>query len=450
MVFDVILASTKEGGIGINGRMAWRCPEELALFREKTKGSTLIVGRRTAQSLPHLAGRRLLVLSTTPNLRTATYKNPTEVFPDFEAALAAALRYGAPIFVIGGAELYNRVLDPEGPYRCRIDHLHHSVMKKDYMCTTSINISHKGFLLEEETQHEDFVHRVYRLGQTCEQQYLDLLDRVLTSGTPREGRNGDTVARFVEHLSFDLREGFPLLTTKKMFWKGIVAELLFFLRGSTDTVELKEQGVRIWNGNTCKEFLASRGLSYREGLMGPMYGYQWRHFGAPYNSETGQPEEKGVDQLSALLKGLVEDPHSRRHVMTSYNPSQTSQRVLAPCHSIVLQFFVDRQYIDVYCYNRSSDLFLGLPFNIASTSLLLHIIGRLTGLEPRRVHLTLGDAHIYKAHVTQVREQLSRTCFSLPTVSVSEELFNLQDLTPEHIVLSDYRSHKSIRAPMIP
>ena len=449
-MFDVILATTKSGGIGLNGRMAWRCSEELKIFRTKTDGGILIVGRKTAQSLPKLENRTILCITNNKTLRTSSYKNRVDAFTSFEDALNHACLSGKKIFVAGGAQLYNLVFTD---YKNRIDRVHISVMNKDYLTDINVQFDQTDFLIEEKYVGDAFTHRVFTPGTTSESQYLNLLKDVQKNGVLRDCRNGETLAKFTEHLKFDLRKGFPLLTTKKMFWKGIVEELLFFIRGDTDSSILEEKGIKIWSGNTSREFLDSNGFVDRKaGVMGPMYGYQFRNFGAEYDEKTAGPVEPGVDQLREVIDQIRDCPHSRRHLMVDYNPAQAKQGVLYPCHSLVLQFFVDREYLDVFCYNRSSDLFLGLPFNIASSSLLLKIIADVTELTPRFLNLTLGDAHIYKEHFDAVAKQVDRTCYALPTMKIEKDLFSVEDiefLKLEDFVLEDYNCHPGIKAQMV-
>jgi thymidylate synthase len=225
-----------------------------------------------------------------------------------------------------------------------------------------------------------------------------------------------------------------------MFLRGVVEELLFFLRGETDTKILEKKGVNIWKPNT----------EDRGGLMGPMYGSQWRHFNAnldDFDVETST-YRGGYDQLQNVLNLIKTDPKSRRILMTTFNPAQADKGVLYPCHSIVNQFYVDGEFLDMTCYNRSSDLFLGLPFNIASSALLLHIIAKLTNYKPRMFHLHLGDCHIYESHTEVVKTQLERIPKSPPKVSIRD--FNsVEELTYEHFTLVDYTSYASIKAEMI-
>jgi thymidylate synthase len=272
-------------------------------------------------------------------------------------------------------------------------------------------------------------------------------------GTIREGRNGTVKSTFIQHLCFDLRNGFPLLTTRKMFFRGIVEELLFFIRGETDSKKLEEKNVNIWKGNTNRTFLNTIGMTSRkEGIMGPMYGFQWRHFNAPYNPDTGKAESKGIDQLEKVIDMIKSDPTSRRILMTDFNPAQVEQGVLYPCHSIIMQFYVEDTYIDCFCFNRSSDLFHGLSFNIASTSLLFLLIASVTKLNARYLHLSLGDSHIYSEHLDAVKEQLTRRPFTLPKLTITKELRNVNDienLTISDFILDNYKFHDTIKVDMV-
>jgi thymidylate synthase len=296
-----------------------------------------------------------------------------------------------------------------------------------------------------------------------ESQYLQILKDVIESGEKRTTRNGVTYSKFFKTISFDLNDGFPLLTTKKMFWKGIVEELLFFIRGDTDTTKLSEKGVKIWEGNTSREFLDKMGFTdYKVGCMGPMYGYQWRHFNKKYNGMEDNDvndngvNDNGIDQLEYVVNEIKTNPYSRRIIMTDFNPAQVNMGVLYPCHSIVIQFYVEGKQDGSNClscsmYQRSSDLFLGEPFNIASTSLLLCIVSQLVGMEPGKVHLVLGDCHVYEQHLEAVREQLSREPYKLcklkmkPFTCIKEvEMATLDDF-----VLEEYTCHPLIRAQMI-
>ena len=209
---------------------------------------------------------------------------------------------------------------------------------------------------------------------------------------------------------------------------------------------MEEKGINIWKGNTSSEFLQKMNLDYEKGIMGPMYGYQWRFFNKPLNESTG-----GVDQLKELIELIKTDPNSRRLIMTDYNPSQVNQGVLYPCHSLMLQFYVKEGSLSVKMYQRSADSFLGLPFNIASTSLLLSIIARLCNLEPEEVTISLGDCHIYESHIDAVMQQLDREPLDLPKLIIPEfkSLEEVELSKFEDYKIIDYSNHGSIKAEMI-
>lgn len=279
-----------------------------------------------------------------------------------------------------------------------------------------------------------------------EQNYLNLLKTILETGSERNDRTGvGTIGIFGTQLRFSLENNkIPLLTTKKMFTKGVIEELLFFLRGDTDTKKLEAKGVNIWKGNTSREFLDKRGLiNYKEGEMGPMYGNQWRNFSA-------DPMIKGIDQLVNAIELIKKDPYSRRIIITAYNPLVSNQCVLDPCH-MFYQFYVNNGELSCQFYCRSSDFFLGSPFNILSYAILTHIIAKLCKLQPSELIFVSGDSHIYNNHIEQVKEQISREPFEFPTIKINKELSSINDienLSFEDFEIIDYKSHTAIKAPM--
>lgn len=309
-------------------------------------------------------------------------------------------------------------------------------------------------------------------GNQEEAHYLDLLRKIKNDGHARQTRNGVVHSLFSAHLSFDLGQSFPLLTTKKMFLRGIFEELKFFMLGKTDSKLLENKGVNIWKGNTSREFLDSVGLHhYPEGQMGPMYGHQWRRFGAPI--VTDEKEETGVDQLQNVIDLLIADRFSRRILMTTYNPAQTDQGVLPPCHGIAIQFGIEgTDRLCCHMYQRSCDTFLGCPFNIASYALLVHIICILvncrlspgeTTLCPGTLTMSFGDYHIYEQHLDAVNIQLERAPKSFPQLRINvngtdrdgkgqKKLTCLDDI--EYLEMSDleligYECCPAIKAPMV-
>lgn len=443
-MFDVILAMTPTGGIGKNGGLPWRSPADLLIFKQKTMNSTLIMGRKTVRTLPKLFGRTIVcVCKETP----------------LNVAIDSAKSTGRKIFIAGGASIYMQVFKH---HMNNIDQIHLTVMRDDFDCDTFIDFDWNKWVIHEKSPDTDinlvgFTHYVLRKNNPLgEVQYLNLLNKVAQTDI-KNGRNGETYSSFGEHLKFDLRLGFPLLTTKKMFFRGIVEELLFFIRGQTDSKILERANVNIWRKNTNREFLNSLGderMSYTDGEIGPMYGYQWRHFNAPfgYPFVSSNTDDAGIDQLKDVIHLIRTNPQSRRILMTNYNPCQAKQGVLYPCHSIILQFYVSGEFLDMFCFNRSSDLFLGLPFNIASSSLLLILIAKVCELTPRFVNISLGDAHIYAVHADQVCEQSKRVPYSLPSLKIHKRIANVKDmeeLSFNDFLLENYQSHPTIVAPMV-
>ena len=285
-----------------------------------------------------------------------------------------------------------------------------------------------------------------------EQQYLDLIKNILDNGTWEEGRNGRTKSIFGNMMRFDLTNGkIPILTTKKTAWKTCLKELLWFIRGETDNKLLQDQGVHIWDGNTTREFLDSRGLSYREGLIGPGYGFQWRNFNASYDAETGSSSEKGIDQLQQIIDALKDPAQrtSRRLVMTAWNPCQLNEMALPPCH-ILCQFNVhDGNKLSCCMTQRSSDFFLGIPFNVASYSLLTHLIAKHCGLEAYEFVHFMGNCHIYENAIDACKLQITREPYPFPTVSIKQVRENISDYIVDDFILENYQSHDAIKVAMV-
>ena len=286
-----------------------------------------------------------------------------------------------------------------------------------------------------------------------EQQYLNLIKNILDNGTWEEGRNGKTKAIFGSSMRFSLKDGkIPILTTKKTAWKTCLKELLWFIRGETDNNILKEQGVHIWDGNSSREFLDSRGLThYREGLIGPGYGFQWRNFNGEYNISTGKAQDGGIDQLQQIIDALKDPAQrtSRRLIMTAWNPCQLNDMALPPCH-IFCQFNVhDGNKLSCAMYQRSNDEACGTSFNIASYSFLTHLIAKHCGLEAYEFVYFKGNCHIYEDHVDGLKLQITREPFPFPTVSIKQIRENINDYQVDDFILENYQSHEAIKVAMV-
>lgn len=289
-----------------------------------------------------------------------------------------------------------------------------------------------------------------------EEQYLNLIREILLKGTWEEGRNGRTKSIFGSMMRFSLQNGqIPILTTKKTAWKTCLKELLWFIRGDTDNKLLQEQGVHIWDGNTSREFLDSRGLNhYREGLIGPGYGFQWRHFNGDYNTSTGDVQDggrRGIDQLRQIICALKDPAQrtSRRLIMTAWNPLQLNEMALPPCH-IMCQFNVhDGNKLSCMMVQRSCDFFLGIPFNIASYSLLTHLLAKHCGLEAYEFIHFMGNCHLYENAIDAAKLQIQREPLAFPTLSIKEVRTNINDYQVEDFILENYQSHEQIKMKMV-
>jgi dihydrofolate reductase/thymidylate synthase len=352
MPFSVILATDQHHCLGVSNRLPWKSPEDMEYFQSTTSyhpfplcqenKNILICGRNTWESFGrrHLPNRKLFVLTRNPAKYESYTTNSLCFFSSFDEAVQTALRdqHVFQVWVIGGRSIY-------------LQAFHHPLCGDIYW--NSITSHHDNEKEKENTIYLHNFHFTPRVSQSLapdvisrigtmkgvEIQYLRLMKEVLLQGETRATRNATTKSLFGRSISWDMADGFPLLTTKKMYWKGIVEELLFFIRGDTQTKKLEEKGVRIWKGNTDRAFLDANGHGdYEEGEMGPMYGYQWRHFGKPLRDPNGG----GIDQLRAFIQDIQVNPTSRRHLLTTYNPAQVHEGVLYPCHSLVIQAYVSQ------------------------------------------------------------------------------------------------------------
>ena len=283
-------------------------------------------------------------------------------------------------------------------------------------------------------------------------QYLDLCRHVLEHGEDRGDRTGTgTRSLFGYQMRMDLREGFPLLTTKKVFFRGLAEELIWIISGNTNIQPLVKKNVKIWNdwpydaykksadyqGEGMEEFIAriadDDAFAAKYGNLGPVYGHQWRDF-------------FGIDQLKDLIRGLREDPFSRRHILCAWNPAQIQEMALPPCHAFI-QFYVsaDRKYLSCQLYQRSADIFLGVPFNIASYALLTHMLAQVCGYEAKDFVHTFGDAHIYQDHISLIEEQLTREPLPLCRLKLNPQIQEIEDFTYADMELEGYVSHPAIK-----
>ena len=259
--------------------------------------------------------------------------------------------------------------------------------------------------------------------------YLDLLRQILDRGVEKADRTGTgTLSLFGHQMRFDLRASFPLMTTKKLHLKSIVHELVWFLSGSTNVAYLRQNGVTIWDE-----------WADAEGELGPVYGHQWRSWPARDGGE--------IDQIARLIEGIRSNPDSRRHIVSAWNPADLDRMALPPCHAL-FQFYVARGELSCQLYQRSADVFLGVPFNIASYALLCAMVAQVTGLRPGEFVHTFGDVHLYLNHLEQAREQLAREPRALPRLELNPAVQSIFDFRFEDVTIHGYEPHPAIRAPI--
>ena len=487
MKLNLIYCKNVLNQIGIDNDLLYHIPNDMKYFKKITsqeyvKGekNIVIMGYNTWKSIPDEykpLDNRINIIITKNHFDEIKEDENTKAFNDFDYCykfLKEEMNNGKMLgekFIIGGAKLYNYIFDN---YLTFIDKIYetlvtHSFNQYHYVNIINNDISELTFniksynmfkLINNKYSDEDkvkvlctneIIHGVHyntyqneKYINTDEKQYLDLMKNILYKNNIKDSRNSKVISSFGEKMVFDLRNGLPLLTTKRMPFKTILRELLWFVRGSTSNKELNDKNVHIWDGNASKEFLESRGLDYEDGELGPVYGFQWRKFGADYNDK----DSKGIDQLQNVIDLIKNEPESRRIILSAWNPCDLDKMALPPCH-VMIQFSVDKGYLDAQMYQRSGDMFLGVPFNIASYSLLMYIIGSITGYTPRYFNHVLGDAHVYINHINAIGEQIQRIPLEFPKLTLKEKITDIDNINEENFVLENYNHYETIKAEMV-
>ena len=461
------------GGIGKDGSMPWYLPADLQYFKEVTTHSkpgtknVCIMGRKTWESIPDkfrpLSNRINVILSTTLDEGELRSKHKSDDIYVFNMGLKEALVALAiidnidKIFVIGGRSLLVEAMNLPNLHHVYVTHIHDI----DFKCDTFVSLDNlndrviynKDDSISKTIIENDITYTFERYARVNyeEQQYLNFIKDIILNGTHKSNRTGiDTISIFGYQMRYSLRNGkLPLLTTKRVFWKGIVEELMWFIKGSTNELTLREKGVKIWQDNGTRAFLDSRGLTNREeGDLGPIYGFQWRHFGAEYIDCHTNYSGKGKDQLMEVIDTIKNDPNSRRIILSAWNPLSLDDMALPPCH-VLCQFYVANGELSCQMYQRSCDMGLGVPFNIASYSLLTILIAHICNLKPGDFIHTLGDAHIYSNHIKPLKEQLMRQPRPFPTLNILRHHANIEDYTINDLQLSGYDPYPSIKMDMV-
>jgi len=477
-MYNLIACVNKHGLLGQENDLYASSSKDLHYFSQVTKGHSLpklnivVMGYNTWLSLPHkpLKDRYNIVI-------TKNHKDQLEDTCRFDS-LERTFEYineikdnFSEVFVIGGASIYEQCLLT---YPDKLNKMYITEIDDEWQGNDDSKYFHYGSMLSRmsiikerteltDTRIYDPLDMKYKVKQCNvnfkvyqrkdminhdEYQYLHLMNRILEEGVSVDGRNGKVKSSFSEKMVYDL-SSFPLLTTKKIGYKTVLRELLWFIKGSTDNQELLDKNVRIWQGNASKEFLVSRGLDYEEGDLGPVYGFQWRHFGAEYKDCKSDYSGKGIDQLKWLIQEIKNNPSSRRLILSAWNVEDIDKMALPPCH-LLSQFYVNVKEGTLSCqlYQRSADMFLGVPFNIASYAFLTYILCKLTGYRPGKLHHVIGDAHVYEEHTKAVYDQLKRVPKMFPTLTISDELKNIDAIDESMFKIEGYESYSPIKAPM--
>lgn len=474
---QVILAHNHQG-IGYQGTIPWKIQHDLSLFRHLTthrgQHSAIIMGKDTYKSMGYrpLSNRVNIILSTT------LQQDLPDVF--IYASLEEALEHCdrdiliTEIWVIGGKRLYQEAFVHPRTSALYITQVLHPRYDCDVYVTLPSSYEWKGIVSSPTYEERGIRYQCTRWTKGDEKdddtasaflslvdslrydefEYLNLVHRILKEEKrirPDRTMVG-THSLFGYQCRYNLNKSFPLFTTKRTFWKGIVQELLWMVSGSTDSKILENQGVTIWKGNASRNFLDKNGFQDREvGDLGPIYGFQWRHFGAKYTTSGGEYKGQGVDQLKHIIHQIKTNPTSRRIVLSAWNVSDLSSMALPPCH-ILCQFYVDttQQSLSCHLYQRSCDLGLGVPFNVASYALLTHMIAHVTNLQVSEFIHSMGDAHIYQTHVKALTVQMGRSVRKGPRLQIVDgrDITTLDEFRPEHFVLEGYHPHCPLRMEM--
>lgn len=466
MHFHLIAAIAKDLSIGTCGQLPWRIPQDLARFKSMTDGHIVVMGRRTFQSLKKPLSNRLNIVLSSSFASKESYDNV--IFVDSYIAMNNYLMNSVPdeyknadVFVIGGASIYQYFLAGDlltSVYITYVDKVYNSEVK--FPAFGNYALKEHSHWLVDDVEKCRFCYLTYvREKESCEYNYLNVVEDILVNGCDRDDRTGvGTIGVFGRSMRFDLSDyTLPLLTTKFVGWKSILKELLWFLRGDTNSKNLEKDGVSIWKANSSRHFLDNRGLAhYQEGDIGPMYFFQVFHYGAEYKGCDADYSGSGYDQMAELLMNLKNDPWSRRHLLTTFNPAAVESSVLAPCHGVVIQFYVDKPkngsklQLSCHMYQRSQDTFLGSPYNIASYAMLTHIIAKKVDMLAKELIITTGDAHIYKNHIDQMKIQLERTPYPFPKIGLSDSIVNKEwhELSVDDFDVIGYLHHSPIKGDM--
>lgn len=445
-MISLIVCVDSEFGIGKSNQLPWYVPEDLKHFKNITNGHTVVMGRKTWESIPEkfkpLKNRENIVLSRTlDDDRCLIFKDKWDLIRHLDGK--------KNVFIIGGSYLYNLFLEMK-----MVDKIYMTRLEENHYCDIFFP---KEFMKDykEFTKKElapNIIAYEYEYHNNEEQQYLDIMRDIYKHGIDMNDRTGvGTRSLFVKQLKFNLRDNtIPLLTTKRVFFRGIVEETLFFLSGSTDVRKLREKGVFYWDGNTSKEFLKLRNLPYEEYDMGSTYSFLYRHFGAEYKGMDKDYTGQGFDQVQYVIDEIKNNPTSRRIMINVWDPNSLDNCTLPPCMFCMI-FYVNTKTneISVNTIIRSSDFYLGASFNLINASVILRLICHCTGYKPGDLYVTTNNTHLYNNHFEAVKEQLKRKPNrTFPKMLINTTNKNIFEITYDDFELLNYNPRPNIKAPM--
>lgn len=453
-MFNIIVCVDSKNGIAKNNTIPWALKPDILYFKKLTTNTkndklknAVIMGRKTWDSLPSqykpLKRRLNIVISRSKTIMNADYTTNC-----FEKALTYCTSNNIEnIFVIGGTQIYNIAIQHAMCQYIYITRIH-----KSFKCDLKFPKIPNAFeihAIQPIKKYKDLSYQMITYSHEHkkhqEYQYLHLLNKIIKNGALRKDRTGVGVKSiFGCQMRFNLKKSFPLLTTKRMYWKGIAEELIWFLRGDTNAKHLQEKKVHIWDGNSTRKYLDSIGLHHlEEGDCGPIYGFNFRHFGANYINCHTDYKEQGVDQIKYCLNLIKNNPTSRRILINLWNPCDLKKVSLPACH-VLYQFYVNNGYLSCSLYQRSGDMGLGVPFNIASASLLTYIFAHVTNLKPGELIHTIGDAHVYTNHIPALQKQLLRSPRPFPFLYINNNIKSIKDIKYDDLTLCEYYPQSKI------
>ena len=458
MPFINIVACDEKFGISKKKSIPWHHPDDLKFFKEKTINNVVIMGRLTYESL----GRNLNDRVNCVISKTMENKNGVEIFKNPWECVKWCIKYhkNKTFYVIGGGEIYKWFLDNnlideeyitmiEGDYKCDIFYTYNTyntnVISKRIKTFTSVdNKNTSNYKLRVHyIFHRKFINKE-------EKNMLNTINYIINNGIIKKDRTGvGTLSSFGHNFRFDLtNNNFPLMTSRKLFFRGIFEELMFYIRGETDTKILSDKGINVWNDNTNRSFLDSRGLiDLPDGDMGHSYGFSFRHFGAEYMNCYTDYKGKGFDQLYYVINEIKNNPNSRRLIISLWEPNNMHRASLPPC-LYQYQFYVSGGYLSCMMTQRSSDFILAGGWNVATGALFTYLIAYFTGYKPRELIWNIGDIHIYNNGIDSALAQVKRTPNIYPKLFLKNMPFRIEDVKYENVEIINYNPQSNISVPM--